>query len=358
MLESEVRSILGMPQGSPEYQAERARLVEMGPEVDPILVEISLDRRTRITAREDALLLLADRRSPSALPTLRTALQNANERLRSAAVIGLKQLAADSEPALELIRFAAEDPSRRVRLSAIQSLDIRDVETIRRVLERETDPGVREVAFQLVSLAEARGAALTRDARGALRTATSVTEPQIVFRPSRMDSVARVSVGDLRIELPDGPDIPISSTAQVVANVVPAFFSPDRSLVVAEAEGEIRVYHIASRTVRSVGRGIAPRLIPFSNEFVFLREESSLLDPMTEVRTIDYSVFRSSFTMPAIERVGGLVAVAQSSLNGGASPVRWMVVAEAGEGFVLSGQNFAPFPLPRPVPSPPGRGRP
>jgi hypothetical protein len=243
-------------------------------------------------------------------------------------------------------------------MSAIQSLDIRDVETIRRVLERETDPGVRQVAFQLVSLAEARGAALTRDARGALRTATSVSEPQIVFRPSRTDSVAQVSVGNLRIELPDGPDIPISPTAQVVANVLPAFFSPDRSMVVAEAEGEIRVYHIASRTVRSVGEGIAPRLIPFSNEFVFLREESSLLDPMTEVRRIDYLVLRGSFIMPTVERVGDLVAVAQGSINGGASPARWMVVAEAGEGFILSGQNFAPFPLPRPDPSPPGRETP
>ena len=202
LLEAEVRAVLGIPHDSPEYQVERARLVAMGSEVDPVLVEISLDRRTRLTARAEALLLLADRRSPYALQTLRTALQNSNERIRSAAVFGLQRLVPESEPALELIRFAAEDPSRNVRLSAIQALDFREVETIRMVLDRETDNEVRQVAFQLVALAEARGAALKRDARGALRTATSPGEPQIVFRPARTDSASAVSTGDLRIELP------------------------------------------------------------------------------------------------------------------------------------------------------------
>jgi hypothetical protein len=355
-LEAEVRAVLGIPFDSPDYQTERARLVAMGPEIDPILVEISLDRRTRLNARTEALLLLADRRSLSALPTLRTALQNANERIRSAAVFGLQRLLPESVPALELIRFAAEDPSRNVRLSAIQSLDIREVETIRMVLERETDNEVRQVAFQLVALAEARGAALKRDERGALRTATSPGEPQIVFRPTRTDSAADVSVGDLRIELPAGLDIPITSTATVVRNVVPAFFSPDRSMVVAESDGQIRVFHIASRSVRSVGQGMAPRLIPFSNEFVFLREQSSTNDRVTQVRTITYELHQGSFVDPTVEPIGPLVAVAQASVNGGASPVTWMVVRDAGEGFVLSGTSFAPFPLPRPAPSPGRRG--
>src|SRR5690606_11235838 len=163
---------------SQRYQSERDRLLRMGPELDSILVAVAADRRARIEARGDALILLAERQSPEALPSLRTALQDqTNERLRSAAVLGLDRLAPSSEQALELIRLAAEDRSRMVRLNALQSLDIGEVETIRRVLERESDPEVRQVAFQLVALAEARGAPLVPDRRGVLRTVTSENGP-------------------------------------------------------------------------------------------------------------------------------------------------------------------------------------
>ena len=111
-------------------------------------------------------------------------------------------------------------------------------------------------------------------------------------------------------------------------------------MVVAESDGQIRVIHIASRSVRSVGEGMAPRLIPFSNEFVFLREQSSTTDRITQVRTITYELFKGSFIVPTVEPVGPLVAVAQASVNGGASPVSWMVVGDAGEGFVLSGHQL------------------
>lgn len=351
-LHAEVRAVLGRDWPSAEYQRVRMRLQQMGPEVDTILVNIIQDPRARTAARADALVLLADRGSQLALPTLRSALQNENEQLRSASVLGLNQLAGTSEQAMELIRLAAEDRDRTVRLNALQSLDIRDVETIRRVLLRENDPEVRKVGLQLVSLAESRGAPLVADRRGALRTASDETQPQIVFRPVTADSAAEVAFGDLRIELPAGRDIPLASSAQVVANVVPAFFSPDWSSVVTEAEGRIRIIDIESRTARTLGEGIAPRLIPFTYHFVFLREQPDSRVRTEEGTQIIYDVLRGSFLNSEVEQLGQLTAYAREEVHGGESPARSMVVSELGDGFVLRGEFLETFPLPAPVWSP------
>jgi hypothetical protein len=278
----------------------------MGPDLDVILIGLIGDTRARTEARADALILLADRGSPLALPTLSSALQYDNERLRSAAVLGLNRLA--DPVADELIRRATYDRSRTVRLNALQSLDIQDVETIRQVLLRETDREVRLVGMQLIALAEARGAPLAPDFRGSLRTMSGENEPQIVFRPFVTDSTARVSRGDLRIELPELPDIALAAGAVSVANVVPAFFSPSRAHVVFESNGQIGVADIDDRTIRWVAAGIAPRPIPFTNKFVFLRERE--IPPAFEARgrRLVYDVNLASFEAAEYERIGELNA--------------------------------------------------
>jgi hypothetical protein len=343
MLSREVRAVLGTSRVSPEYQQVRSRLEVMGPEVDGILVDLVEDTRARTDARADALVLLADRRSPLALPILSRALGYENERLRSAAVLGLNRLAATSDDAIQLIRAATRDRSRTVRLNALQSLDISEVETIRALIERESDPEVLEIAFQLVSLAEARGAPLVHDRRGALRTAGDESDPQIVFRPSSIDSIARRSIGDLRLELPEGRDIPLAASAHVVREVVPAFFSPDRSAVVFEGEGQVQVLDIASRSIVGRGPGISPRLIPFTNSFVFLRQR--LLTPTPVGSEVVYDVFLSSFASEAVAMVGEVRATLRRDTHGGESPVRWMVVSDSGDGFELRAEGMQPFQL-------------
>jgi hypothetical protein len=321
----------------------------MGPEVDSVLVALVEDPRARIEARADALILLAERESGLALPTLERSLQYESERLRSAAVEGLIGLAETSNLAVELIRRATADRSRTVRMRALEGLDVGEVATIRAVLEREGDPEVRQVGLQLVLLAESRGAPLARDARGALRTTGDDADPQIVFRPVSFDSVSGVARGDLRMELPQRPDVPLSASATVVADVVPAFFSPDRSAVVVEDGSEIRVVDVMSSASRSYGDGIAPRLIPFTYQFVFLREKARS-GPGAPVETlVRYDVFRSSFSPGPIELIGELTATMRNDVHAGESPVRWMVVEEVPDGFVLTGENLETFRLPIPV---------
>lgn len=343
MLSREVRAVLGTSRVSPEYQRVRSRLEEMGPEVDQILVELVEDTRARTDARADALVLLADRRSPVALPILSRALGYENERLRSAAVLGLNRLAATSDGALQLIRAATRDRSRTVRLNALQSLDITEVETVRALLERESDREVREIALQLVSLAEARGAPLVSDRGGALRTAADELDPQIVFRSFTHDSVAQVAIGDMRVELPEGRDIPLASSAHVVRNVVPAFFSADRSQVVFEREGKVRVLDIATRRIEDRGAGISPRLIPFTQSFIFLRERA--VTPTAAGDEVVYDVLLSSFASDDAAVVGEIRAMQRDDQHRGESPVRWMVVSDSGDGFELRADGMQPFPL-------------
>lgn len=341
---NEVREMLALREPSPEYYRARSRLDGLGPEVDAVLVAIARDPEARPVARSNALMMLADRRSPAAIPVLRRALlSDEPEAFRAAAVLALQRMTPDTPEAANLIRTAVGDPSRTVRLNALQALDVVDVDLIRSVLEEERDPDVRRVGVQLVSLAEARGAPLARDRRGALRTAGADGDPQIVFRHVSRDSMMAVAVGDMRIELPNGPDIPLAPQAEVVAGVVPAFFSPDRSRVVYEAERRILVVDLRTRERAEFGSGVAPRPVPFSDEFVFLRLDSEAPRP-DGATELNYQVRRASFAGGS-EEIGELQALARPERHGNYSPVRWMVVAETPEGFVLRGEGVSTFKL-------------
>jgi hypothetical protein len=348
---NEVRRLLQADRPTREYYEALARLEAMGPEVDAVLVTLARDARARPVARANALILLAERGSPAALEVLAQALLSEEvEMLRSAAVLGLQRLAPASDTAASLIRSAVADPARNVRLNALQALDIREVETIRALLETEPDREVRTVAVQLVSLAENRGARLAPDRRGALRTAGMEDDPAIVFRATRVDEAGDVAVGDLRVEVPDGPDILLGPAVEVVAGVVPAFFSPDRSQVVYEVDRAVRIVDLASRQSRVVGAGIAPRVVPFSRQFVFLRERPELRGEAGDGTRLLYEVLRAEFGGGEPVVIGTTEAIASMERHLNYSPARWMVVAETREGFALRAAGMPDFLLP-----PPGR---
>lgn len=350
---AEVHRILTTDLLSPGYYDALSRLEGMGPEVDAVLVALARSAEARTTARANALILLADRRSPAAIDALRHALLTSNiEMLRSAAVLGLQRLAPTSDAAANLIRTAVGDRARTVRLNALQALDIRDVEMIRALLAAEKDPEVRQVAMQLIALAESRGAPLGADEEGVLRTTGFGTDPRLAFRPATRDSAGGHASGELRVEIAQARDVPLGEAVEVVADVVPAFFSPDRSKVVYEVEREIRVLDLVTREVRSLGEGLAPRLVPFTYQFVFLRELPGARRPAADRTEIRYAVRRASFIDSEVAELGELVAVARPDLHDNYSPVRWMVVGESPEGFALRGEGIVPFLLPTPVWSP------
>lgn len=354
----QVQQILREEEPSAEQVRAHGRLESMGPELDPVLVALAGDERANPTARANALILLADRRAPAALPTLQRLLREAgDERVRSGAVLGLQRLKGESEEAARAIRGAIDDPSRRVRLNVLQALDVEEVEVIRSLLDSEEDREVRKIAEQLVALAESRGAPLAAERNGEVATIEIQGEPRLVFRAARRDTAAGVAVGALFAELPSGIVLPIAERVEVVAGVVPAFFSPDRSAVVYEAEGEIQLRDLRAGTTRTVGSGVAPRPIPFADGFVFLREQGGRRQSTRAGMELRYEVLRASFSGGEPERLGVLRAVAQRNRFGNQSPVRWMVIGEGPVGFVLRGERVTTFALPAPFEGPVGRSR-
>ncbi|MBV9774114.1 MAG: HEAT repeat domain-containing protein [Gemmatimonadetes bacterium] len=348
-LTREVREILANDHPSPAFYRSRGRLERMGTEIDPVLVALVNDPAAEVTVRANALLLLADRRSPAAVPVFRRVLLTAdNEELRSTAIVGLQYFAPGSPQAANAIRGAINDPSSRVRLTVLQALDVEDVALLRSLLASEEDRQVRAVAKELVALAESRGAALPPEGDGTYRTTVPDGEPQIVFQPTWTDTVAGIAVGALWVEVPQSKLIPLAQRVEVVAGVVPAFFSQDRSSVVFEAEREIRIRNLKTGATRVLGSGIAPRIIPFTDRFVYLAERLSARREGEQGTELSYVVLGSAFAGGGPERLGTVDAVATGARHAAASPARWMVVGETPEGFVLRGEGMSTFLLPNP----------
>jgi hypothetical protein len=347
----DVTRVLDVEEPSPAYYRQRARLEVMGPELDEALTYIITDGAAKDNVRINAATLLADRRGVNAANILRRALVSSNlDELRAASATGLQRFAADSPLVKQALRAALLDPSSRVRLGALQGMDVEDAAFVRALLRREDDGQVRAVARQLLTLFEARGAPLEPDERLDLRTAGSDTSARIVFHPTSSDSLSRLKVGALWVELPgNGGLLPLAPSVEVAGNVVPAFFDPQRRVVVYEADRQIQVRDMASGVTRTVGPGVAPRPVPFTDRFVYLREVRNSRRTVNGVTDLDYVVLRAPFAGGAPEPVGTLHAVVRLDRLGGASPVRTMVVGEAREGFVLRGEGVDTFVLPGPA---------
>jgi len=334
---AEVTRVLDVDDPSPGYYRQRARLEVMGPELDPVLAQLITAPDTKDNVRANAVTLLADREGANAATVLRGVLAGrGNETVRAAAAAGLQRFVADSPVVKEAIRAALRDPSERVRLAALQGMDVEDVAFIRAMVPREENRQVRAVARQLVTLFEARGAPLLRDPRGDLRTTGDDSVARIVFHPSTPDA-APSRTGALWVEMPGGHTlVPLAPRVEVVADVVPAFFDPQRRVVVFEGDGQVQVRDLRSGATRTVGPGIAPRPIPFTDRFVFLRAAGGEAGG----GETEYTVLRSTFAGATPEPIGTLRATAAAA--------RTVVVGEAADGFVLRGRGITPFVLPGP----------
>lgn len=359
LLVNQVVRILNVDEPSPAYFRERARLEVMGPELDAVLIGLVDDEQADDHVRANAALLLVDRRAPGTMHLLRRQLAASNsDVLRAAAVRGLQRFAPDSSGARNAVRAAAGDASATVRLNVLQRLDVEDAPLVRALLAREGDPRVRTIARQLLELLEARGARLVRDPRGDLRTSGRENSPQIVFHPTWRDPAGAVEVGGLWVEMPgESSLVPLAQEVEVVDEVVPAFFDPGRTIIVYETQREIFVRDLRSQGTRSLGAGVAPRVIPFTDYVVFVRQGPDAPRPVQDGALVLYEVVRARFAGGEPEVIGRLEAHVRPDVRGGASPVRWMVVGEARDGFVLRAPGMSTFILPGPFEAPPAPAR-
>jgi hypothetical protein len=259
----------------------------------------------------------------------------------------MKNQVGETRELEDLIRGALEDSSTLVQAKALEALADLDIITLRTYLARTTDPTLRNIATDLVSAAENRGAGLmATDSTGRLAH-TGPTGRTLIYRPTSRWPSWDASAGDLFVTGAKKDTAKISGNVEVVSGVVPAFFSIDGRYLVYEAAREVHVRDLQSGADRLIGAGIAPRLMPFSETFVYLRQKEK---PMSNVAqtSFKYEVVRGWFAEPKESVLGDVTVVASYDKKGYYSPARWMRIRESGGAFFLSVATMEPFKLPDP----------
>lgn len=322
---------------------------EHEPGMNVRLGEAAIDPQAPPVVRANALSILARRRAVDQLYIFRAALDDPDTRVRATAAAGMREfIHTHPREALRLARMALGDPEPEVQAQALQIIGDTDVELMRSYLRTVEHEELRQVARDLVRLAEARGAPLRGDtASGVLRRETPAGHV-LTFTPVRRWPAWEAAEGTVRIERAGAEPLMLDGI-EVVAGVVPVFFSPDGAHLVYERNRRIAVRDMNSGAERDVGAGIAPRVVPFTDTFVYLRETPDSRTPQRQQTRIRYEVVRASFTDDlAPHTLGTTTASASFGVHGNYSPVRWMRVEERGGSFYLSGDEMEIFALPDP----------
>jgi hypothetical protein len=138
---------------------------------------------------------------------------------------------------------------------------------------------------------------------------------------------------------------------EAVAGVIPVFPSPDGRHVVFERDRAIFVRTMSDGSERRIGAGVAPRVRPFTDEFVFLRAKPGSAVEQREDTKLGYEVFTAPFDPPGVVEprlLGETTVTITFSRNGSYSPVRWMKVEERAASFYLTSSDMEIVSLPDP----------
>lgn len=327
---------------------------------DPLprrLNQIARDPDAPPYARGNALLLLGEFEAIGYLGAFALGLRAEDARVRAAAATGLESLVAlEPDRVLPILRRALRDEEPWVQARALQSLGAVDPDALRRYVPTAPTEELRQIARSLLQVAEERGAPLSPAMASGEAIPDTLARVSALGRRVRFITEKRwpawgLAAGRLEVAPPDGEFAEVAGAVEVVAGVVPAFLSPDERWLVYETAREIRVRDLRSGADRIVGPGVAPRVIPFSSSFVFLRATDEAPSGRDETR-LTYEVYRASLEGGAPESLGSLTATLSRQRFGNASPVRWMRVVEVSGEFFLEGERMDRFALPSPFGDP------
>ncbi|HEY8468734.1 MAG TPA: HEAT repeat domain-containing protein [Longimicrobiales bacterium] len=366
---------------SRERLAALAALEDSLRDLDSRLAQIVEDSAAHPVVRANAVALLGERHATSELGAFWTALGDRDPGVRASAAHALEGIiVVDQSAGIRLLRRALRDPEPAVQAEALRSLGDADVDLLHAYLDSGPPPELARIATDLIRSAEERGAPLRaiasrpaaspagaggavrpeRDAlakqagagaAGFVLERTAASGPRLEFRATRTWPQWDAAVGELVVTPPGGAPVILSSEVEVVGRVVPAFFSPDGRYLVYEAARQIRVRDLAGGEERVLGPGIAPRVVPFSDSFVFLREIPSQRQERRDEIDIGYTVYHAAFAGGEPKSVGVIRTVLRMDRRGMYSPARWMRVREREGVFVLEGESMGTFVLPDPFSS-------
>jgi hypothetical protein len=324
-----------------------------------LIGEVAEDSSASIAARANALKTIEDRKAFRQIFAVENALHAKDPRVRAIALSTAWSFwIAENKDGLKLVRDALDDPAPEIQAKVIQLIGDEDLALIRDFAQRPTiAPSVRPLVTGMIRTAEENGAALVPldSATGVLQR-TSTTGFTMRYTPRQKWGSWGASIGTVEVRDPKGKVIPINATLEVVGNVVPLFFSSDGKYIVYEADRHIHVRNVANGADRDVGVGIAPRLRPFTDQFIYLAEDSAgrvdMRDKVKmryEVRALPLSVATTATTpVPAWTTLGALGAFVSFGQHGSYSPVRWMRLEEHAGSFYLRAEGIEAFTMPSP----------
>jgi hypothetical protein len=349
--EADVRvALYGEPRSAEVRAALDALEARFGREIEWHMVSIIRDPEAHPIVRGNALLALADRDAIHHLPVFRTGLRAEDPRTRAAAAAGLGTLLpTDEEAVLPYLEIALADPDHWVQAKALEGASDHDPALLRRYLASDAAaPELRIVALDLLRVAEQRGAPWPADAAPGTRSHTTASGLTLTFRPTRSWPQWEAAVGELSVARAGGAATPIAAGVEAVGGVVPVALSPDERFLAYEVDRRIFVRSLQDGRVREVGPGIAPRPIPFSAAFVFLRELSREGPRDASGGVLTYEVTLADFEGEEGRPLGVTRAEATMERRGGYAPPRWMRVREYGGAYSLVAEGMESFVLPDP----------
>ncbi|MGQ0560325.1 MAG: HEAT repeat domain-containing protein [Gemmatimonadota bacterium] len=343
--------VLVRPELTPYVMAGVERLeLRVGPlEFLERLGTIAEDTTAPWLVRLNALRLLARRGAIGELPAFVRALEASDERVRIAAVAGMREfMSLRPETAIEILAIALRDKSPRVQSAALQMLGDRDVQLVREFHARTDHKELRAVALDLIRAAEERGAPLVAmDEAGTLERTTRAGA-KLSFRPTRRWPGWDAAVGDVIVTLPGKKPVIVAAGVEVVGNVVPAFFAGTGKTLVYELNREIRARDLETGDDRKLADGIAPRILPFTEDIIYYSEIRERRGETANSFTFKYNVMRVPVAGGTPASAGQIGAIALNELKGNYSTVRWSRVEEREGEFYLVGEMIEDFRLPSP----------
>jgi hypothetical protein len=320
--------------------------------VNDNLADISMDTLAPQAARVNALLQLGERHYVTDFRIYREAARAPDSILRSASMVAVGNVLPLDEGAIDVLRRGLADASMLVQAKALQSLSDADPSLLRSYLARSPSLQLRSVAEDLLRVAEERGAPLADSAALVASgnvSRTSSAGHRVDFRASKHWPRWQAAVGELWVAAKGGEMKRVADKVEMVAGVVPAFFSKDGAFLIYEADRTIFIRNLATGATRTVGKGSAPRSVPFADTFIYVAEQADGRQESTDGTRIRYTVMMGSFANTEGARaLGSLTATTRTSLFGAYSPVRWMRIRERFGTFNLEARSMEPYRLPDP----------
>lgn len=297
--------------------------------------------------RLNALKLLAQRGAVAQLPAFTESLKARDERVRVAAAAHMREfMSIRPEAAIDVLRFALRDPSIRVQTAALQVLGDRDIAVLREFLPRAKNEDVRKITLDLIRAGEERGAPLVAiDTLGTLER-TTATGVKLTFRPTRRWPQWDAAVGDLIVTLPKQKPVVVAQGVEQVGKVVPAFFANDDKTLVYEVNREIHARDLAGGASKKIADGIAPRVLPFTNDVLYFVEQDKRRSITPNSIGTKYDLMRVPVAGGTPASIGAIGTNMLNNVKGNYSTVRWSRIEEQEGTFYLVGDMIEDFKLP------------